>query len=120
MLLQQRRQLISGGFAIELRDRGADVFLVFHQPVRRSRRVGLIAHGRDDVVASPDDVIRPEFPHVLMKRDRWRSRAVGLMLLCGNRWDHGEQRHERGQRCPSNLLHDASPSFLWSRELAPT
>ena len=101
MLFQQGRELIAGGLTVVACHGGADVFLVLHQARSSGGGIRLIAHCGNDVVASPDHVIGPELPHVLVERGRWRHGRRLCLHKAG--W---QQRHER--ECPDNVFHEAS------------
>ena len=60
VLLEQRRQRVARGLAVVRHDRRADVLLVLEQPARGRVGVGRARDRGDDVLAGPDDVVRPE------------------------------------------------------------
>ena len=60
VLLEQLGQARTCGIAVVAGDRGTDVLLVLEQSTGGGVGVGRPGDGGDDVLAGPDDVIRPE------------------------------------------------------------
>ena len=81
VLLQQPRQLVAGGIAIERLDRIADIDLVAQKPRLGRREIRQIAGEADDREPRPGDVVLPQLAHPVVQDELLaRLRGDGVVM----------------------------------------